>query len=617
MATYTHPLDPGFSITQFFGTLPGGFNPAGGHTGEDDGVFTGTPVRAPGDGWIEYEGWAQPGNPWLLVPDMAGIVCVLNCGDEEPTFIKGHLIRTVVNQGQWVKRGEIIAYSGNTRSPGGATFPDHLHWECMPPRWNVNNGTYGRVDPYRYVKGHFSAAVDPTQLEPTKPNHRKNGPQVSFQRSRPEVGGPETIVREIPPNNLEVFTGWTEGQEVTQHGITDKRWYVDDIGYSWFGNFLVRSTEGLTDLTPRKELPANARQAGPDGANIRREAQRGADILDAVGGGLAQVVLAYVHGEPVTGTDGVANDVWYVLDKGFAWSGAFESQSVVGLADLTVVPPMPAPPVAPPEPPSFEFMNGIDVAEYQEAAALNTLGVDFYIIKATEGGGGWADDALASNVTEARLTGRPVGFYHYARPLADTGNTARAEAESFLAAIRSHLLPGDRVFLDWEAENQHRTDWALEWLELVATATRSTPAIYLNADAINGPKEAPHDWAAVEAKYPLWYAGGKHYGEPTGFAPPAVELAQVGWAAGVIMWQYTAKGRLNGYDGDLDLNVWYGTVQDWTDGGAKAPLQDPAPNPPVVTPPPPATDDEADLLGRFTEWLGKKWVSEYLNRENK
>ena len=68
-------------------------------------------------------------------------------------------------------------------------------------------------------------------------------------------------------------------------------------------------------------------------------------------------------------------------------------------------------------------------------------------------------------------------------------------------------------------------------------------------------------WSAFAKAHPLWLAyygaGARFDGYATSFHPPAVP----GWR--LAMWQYTEHGRLPGYGGDLDLNVYLGGVTQW------------------------------------------------------
>jgi murein DD-endopeptidase MepM/ murein hydrolase activator NlpD len=115
----------------------------------------GTPVRAAGDGVIELSSWVADNylaNAWWLTR-YGGDMLVLNCGDNEPTFIYAHLSDSTAEVGARVRKGQIIGWTGNT---GTATTGPHCHVEELPPRWALDNGTYGRVEPvfteyYSYI----------------------------------------------------------------------------------------------------------------------------------------------------------------------------------------------------------------------------------------------------------------------------------------------------------------------------------------------------------------------------------------------------------------------------------------------------------------------------------
>jgi murein DD-endopeptidase MepM/ murein hydrolase activator NlpD len=141
---YIYPFPKGTPVTQLFGQNPGGNNPRGGHTGIDFGVSVGTPIWAGCDGVIEFEGWVTGPyyeNPWWFLP--SDMTIVLNAGVGKPSLTYGHLNETLVNHGQYVKKGQVIGYSGNT---GVSTGP-HCHFEYLPDNWDYQNGTYGRLDP--------------------------------------------------------------------------------------------------------------------------------------------------------------------------------------------------------------------------------------------------------------------------------------------------------------------------------------------------------------------------------------------------------------------------------------------------------------------------------------
>ena len=144
MATYIAPTTKGWT-SQKFGMNPGGFNPAGGHTGEDIAIPVGTPLVAMADGVVVHSGYftgAYNSNPWWIQPSFAGFVVTVDYGAYLSHY--AHCNGSPVLKGQRVKQGQLVAYSGNT---GSATTGPHLHWEVMPNGWNFNNGRYGRINP--------------------------------------------------------------------------------------------------------------------------------------------------------------------------------------------------------------------------------------------------------------------------------------------------------------------------------------------------------------------------------------------------------------------------------------------------------------------------------------
>jgi len=150
MKTYCKPFKRGKSWrSQNFGTR-GFYNPAGGHTGNDDAAPVGEIIHAAGDGFIEFAGEFDSTYAdnllWLI--DFGGNTIVLNCGDDEPTFVYAHMEKFYVRPGQFVRKGEPIGECGNT---GTATTGSHCHNECILPGYVLNSPTLGRVNPDIYM----------------------------------------------------------------------------------------------------------------------------------------------------------------------------------------------------------------------------------------------------------------------------------------------------------------------------------------------------------------------------------------------------------------------------------------------------------------------------------
>jgi hypothetical protein len=152
--TYLYPFPRGVGWkSQAFGANPNnGVNPVGGHTGDDWAVPVGTPIHAACDGIIRNSSWLTENyleNPWWLTR-MGGDTTVLDGMDKQgntdnmPTFVYAHESDSTAPVGAVVRKGDVIGYSGNS---GTATTGPHCHSEVLPPGWDWNNGTYGRVNP--------------------------------------------------------------------------------------------------------------------------------------------------------------------------------------------------------------------------------------------------------------------------------------------------------------------------------------------------------------------------------------------------------------------------------------------------------------------------------------
>ena len=97
------------------------------HTGIDIAVIRGTPVRATADGKVVFTGWNSG----------YGILVEIDHYNGLRTYY-AHLTRAVVQKGDTVKKGQLIAYSGNT----GVSSGDHLHYEIRKNGKDINPINY-------------------------------------------------------------------------------------------------------------------------------------------------------------------------------------------------------------------------------------------------------------------------------------------------------------------------------------------------------------------------------------------------------------------------------------------------------------------------------------------
>lgn len=199
-------------------------------------------------------------------------------------------------------------------------------------------------------------------------------------------------------------------------------------------------------------------------------------------------------------------------------------------------------------------MNGIDISSWQRDINLSAIKADFVIVKATEGIG-YVDRKCDSFYQQAKRLGKKLGFYHFARPR----NDAVREAQYFYNNTKNYF--GEAIpILDWEAENKRDVAWAKRWLDEVYRLSGVKPVIYMSESVVNS-----YDWSSVaNADYGLWVAKYRDNNPDYNYnMANAGSRPKVKWWKFYCMWQWTSSGRLNGYSGNLDCNVFYGDGTTW------------------------------------------------------
>lgn len=198
-------------------------------------------------------------------------------------------------------------------------------------------------------------------------------------------------------------------------------------------------------------------------------------------------------------------------------------------------------------------MNGIDIASYQAGIDLAVVPCDFVIVKATEGTS-YVNPYCNAQAGQTLSLGKKLGLYHFA-----SGGDATAEADYFVDNIKGYLNKALLV-LDWEADAISRGPaWARTWLDRVKQRTGAKPLIYMSNSVVN-----QFDWSGVAAAgYGLWNAGYYAGYQTMGYNSDAPIYGALGAWGNCAIYQYTSSGRLNGWGGNLDLDVFYGDDAAW------------------------------------------------------
>ena len=207
-------------------------------------------------------------------------------------------------------------------------------------------------------------------------------------------------------------------------------------------------------------------------------------------------------------------------------------------------------------------LNGIDISSWQAGIDLSAVPADFVIVKATEATT-YVNPDCDRALQQAAQAGKLLGIYHFARP-----GDARAQADFFIAQCKGYIGRAVLV-LDWEANALPLGPaWAKAWLDRVYQVTGIRPLIYMSA-SVTG----QYDWASVvKADYGLWVAAYTlGYQRIDGYRVPSGPKGVTHWPA-VAIWQYTSSGRLSGWGGKLDLNIFYGDRAAWAKYAGGAPV---------------------------------------------
>lgn len=203
----------------------------------------------------------------------------------------------------------------------------------------------------------------------------------------------------------------------------------------------------------------------------------------------------------------------------------------------------------------------IDVSSAQGLIQIAPIDCDGVIAKAT-GGNNYVNDCCDFVIQQCYKLNRASGFYHYAHEFGNINDPVK-EADFFIANTENYF--GKSVpFLDYEvAINGHNytsqdVEWCRQWLQHVKDRTGVTPLLYISKSLISAT-----DWTPVTnmsvAGWIAQYANNNYTGwqnDPWTDSKPFAPFS-------VALYQYTSHGRINGYNGDLDLSIFYGDRNAW------------------------------------------------------
>lgn len=192
-------------------------------------------------------------------------------------------------------------------------------------------------------------------------------------------------------------------------------------------------------------------------------------------------------------------------------------------------------------PSSDDIYAGIDVSEWQGRINYEEVarsGIKVVYIRASEGTD-YIDPYFRENYENAKANGLKTGFYHYVT--ARTTEEARAEARFFVSNIKG-TEPDCKLAMDFEVfgdlNRAEINEISKVFLETVEELSRKDCVIY--SDAYNARETFDEELAR---RYPIWVAD--YFVE---------EPANNGKWSSWVGFQYSDRGRINGIDGNVDLD---------------------------------------------------------------
>ena len=217
---------------------------------------------------------------------------------------------------------------------------------------------------------------------------------------------------------------------------------------------------------------------------------------------------------------------------------------------------------------------GIDVSHWDAGIdwpKVRATGQRFVFAKATEGIV-YKDDTFKDNWFGAKSAGLLRGAYHFFRCNVD----AKKQADYFIDFVKAVKDDGELPpVLDLETNDGISKEKiviaAKVWLDRVESAFGKKPIIYSGQyflqDYLVQPGGGPPTWAK---DYPLWLA---QY--PNQYVEGMKPFLPRGWFNWAI-WQYSDKGRVNGINASVDMNLFNGSLEElYKFAGAKIPDQTP------------------------------------------
>ena len=205
--------------------------------------------------------------------------------------------------------------------------------------------------------------------------------------------------------------------------------------------------------------------------------------------------------------------------------------------------------------PTARQLFGIDVSSNQPKRVVRDVDNAFAIVKMSGNPQGYdwnyVNPYAKQQAADAIAKHGLLGLYHFT-----WGKQAEVEAEFFVKCVKELGYLGKAMLvIDYEAEATERgSTWVKKFAKRVEELAGYKPVIYASGSVIVGQ-------SLFSLGYPIWCANyPMGYDRIDGYNPRG---SIYGGCEKAVLWQFTSQGYLSGYDGPLDMDAFYGTVDDF------------------------------------------------------
>lgn len=199
------------------------------------------------------------------------------------------------------------------------------------------------------------------------------------------------------------------------------------------------------------------------------------------------------------------------------------------------------------------MLYGIDISSWQEGIDIRAISKQchFLIAKCTDGTY-FKDEPFEQYMSAAKENEMLLGMYHYAE-----NQSAAKQAEYFYNNSKAWLGLALPVLDLEESSIENWESFAREFCSTYKQLSGVQPIIYIsNGYTERFSKEFAKQYKLWVAEY--WYSDTKNF----------QRLHYADWPIcspwnDALLWQFSSSGRLIGFNGNLDLDYFDGTKEDW------------------------------------------------------